>query len=88
VDAGERGQSTTSKVPPPACAVQSLVDRLSGLKIASSCSAAASGPPPPPAGGGECIRDERSVNTVAAGDGEPEVVVAPPEDGGLCRTES
>jgi hypothetical protein len=64
------------EVSAPVCVVQSLVDKLSVLKIASPSTTAS----PPPSGGGVCSKrssGERPVNIAAAAAacGSPEDVV-------------
>ncbi|CAN6235036.1 unnamed protein product [Urochloa humidicola] len=75
-------QDQCSEVCTLGCVVQSLVDKLNGLKITSPCATSATASRPPSAGAcgpSECSSDEHSVNIVTSGDG----VV----NGGLCRTE-
>jgi len=68
-------QDWPPEVSSPVCVMQSLVDKLSVVKIASRSATAS----PPPSDGGVCSErsssGERSVNIAATGGGRPEDVV-------------
>jgi len=68
-------QDWSPEVSAPVCVMQSLVDKLSVVKIASRSATAS----PPPSDGGVCSErsssGERSVNIAATGGGRPEDVV-------------